>query len=213
MLRNVDDATGCVSCPVCRGDASELMAVCASCDTPHHPECWSFTGGCAVFACGGAEATHEPLALLADRLASAEPLILDDATPEPAAGAPGLRIARIPRPERRRESSAVVAVSWVYLGLSLGLAAPACGWLMGGFASGELDRVMKGLLAAGLTFALKSLGDQIAVGDPRGRRVHLAVCLAAALLSVSPLATWAIICLAAPFWTRRGRLHFGPCSG
>jgi hypothetical protein len=213
MLRDVDDAIGFVSCPVCRGGAGELMAVCASCDTPHHPECWSFTGGCAVFACGGTEAATEPTARLAERLASAEPLILDEATPEPAPGTPGLSILHAPRPQRRRESAAVVAVSWVYLGLSLALAVPSCGWLVGGLASGELDTLVKGVLAVALTLALKTLGDQIAIGDPRGRRVHLAACLVCALVSVSPLATGAIICLAAPFWTRRGRLHFGPCPG
>lgn len=41
-------------CPVCAEavDRSDC-ADCALCGAPHHPECWCYVGGCAVYACGG----------------------------------------------------------------------------------------------------------------------------------------------------------------
>lgn len=40
-------------CPVCAcsmSDGSELH-VCSICLTPHHKDCWEYTGGCAIFGC------------------------------------------------------------------------------------------------------------------------------------------------------------------
>jgi hypothetical protein len=42
-------ATG--SCEVCRHRLALPLAVCAGCCTPHHLECWRYTGGCATYAC------------------------------------------------------------------------------------------------------------------------------------------------------------------
>lgn len=39
-------------CPVCATDLEGEARLCDRCRTPHHPECWSYFGGCAVFACG-----------------------------------------------------------------------------------------------------------------------------------------------------------------
>lgn len=40
-------------CPVC-GEAREDAVVvgCATCQTLHHEDCWSYTGSCATFGCG-----------------------------------------------------------------------------------------------------------------------------------------------------------------
>lgn len=41
-------------CPVCRTQEVRRSIVwCARCLTPHHEDCWRYTGKCAVFACGG----------------------------------------------------------------------------------------------------------------------------------------------------------------
>jgi RING finger family protein len=40
------------SCPVC-GHTVEGGTPCPSCRTPHHDDCWKYSGGCAIFACGG----------------------------------------------------------------------------------------------------------------------------------------------------------------
>jgi hypothetical protein len=40
-------------CAVC-GDRIQIEPErCPRCDTPHHPECWRYQGGCAAFGCGG----------------------------------------------------------------------------------------------------------------------------------------------------------------
>ena len=33
------------------------LVSCRECGTPHHGDCWTYSGGCAVFACGGQHAT------------------------------------------------------------------------------------------------------------------------------------------------------------
>jgi hypothetical protein len=45
----VASATG--ACPVCGTAVEEGPGRCARCKTPHHPECWEYLGGCAVYAC------------------------------------------------------------------------------------------------------------------------------------------------------------------
>lgn len=57
-------------CPVCCGDLETELVYCARCHTPHHAECWDFTGRCAIYACsseqfagGGAAPSAEVLAI------------------------------------------------------------------------------------------------------------------------------------------------------
>lgn len=38
-------------CPVCGDPLREPLRRCAGCGTPHHGECWSYFGGCAIYAC------------------------------------------------------------------------------------------------------------------------------------------------------------------
>lgn len=38
-------------CPVCSTPIGSSRSVCDSCQTPHHPECWEYNEGCAVYAC------------------------------------------------------------------------------------------------------------------------------------------------------------------
>lgn len=49
-------------CPVC-GDAGagRPLCTCRRCETMHHAECWAYAGGCARYACGGAECRRERL--------------------------------------------------------------------------------------------------------------------------------------------------------
>jgi len=48
------DATA-VQCPVCGQDVdvadTAVVTVCPRCETPHHRDCWDYTGGCAIFGC------------------------------------------------------------------------------------------------------------------------------------------------------------------
>jgi len=42
------------NCPVCgQGFADETPVFCGRCNTPHHPDCFEFTGHCSVFGCDG----------------------------------------------------------------------------------------------------------------------------------------------------------------
>jgi peroxiredoxin len=42
-------------CNVCGCKILDVQAVdCPRCDTPHHPDCWQYNGGCAVYACNPA---------------------------------------------------------------------------------------------------------------------------------------------------------------
>ena len=40
------------ACPVC-GQVVVQGVTCPACRTPHHEDCWTYWGGCAVFACEG----------------------------------------------------------------------------------------------------------------------------------------------------------------
>ncbi|HEY3226225.1 MAG TPA: RING finger protein [Planctomycetota bacterium] len=42
------------NCPVCAGAVVERRVECRRCRTPHHRECWDYTGACSMFACGEA---------------------------------------------------------------------------------------------------------------------------------------------------------------
>lgn len=67
-------------CPVC-GDpvhASRDLA-CASCASPHHPDCWRFSGGCSRFGCG--DTVSRPLAEVLEEGASRGALVIDEGTP------------------------------------------------------------------------------------------------------------------------------------
>lgn len=193
---------GPISCPVCRAETGDTLAVCSTCETPHHPECWEFAGGCAVFACGQERArlttraqldvpAEAPLYLDAER----EPDVLEIVEPEPP-------------PLRHRESDAVMLVSWLYLAASLVLAIPTAGWLVHGLTSAHPVQLAKALACGGAAFGLKHLGDLLAIGDRRGRTAHLYACLSVAAVSVSPGVTSTLCLLSVPFWTRRGRQHF-----
>ena len=52
MTVTVDEAATCRVCG--EGIAAERVQ-CLRCGTPHHPECWEYTGGCSIFACQSKE--------------------------------------------------------------------------------------------------------------------------------------------------------------
>lgn len=39
------------ACPICRVAVGGDAAICSSCRTPSHRECWAYNGGCATYAC------------------------------------------------------------------------------------------------------------------------------------------------------------------
>ena len=40
------------NCPVCASELTVPVEICTRCHTPHHADCWRFTGYCALYACG-----------------------------------------------------------------------------------------------------------------------------------------------------------------
>ena len=46
--------SGPAICKVC-GEAivEDAVIVCASCNTPHHRDCWEYVGGCSIYGCSG----------------------------------------------------------------------------------------------------------------------------------------------------------------
>jgi hypothetical protein len=191
-------------CPVCRTNLGENVAVCSRCETPHHPDCWEFGGACAVFACGGAESA---IVSLQTRLqAHSETIILEGPFPdEPSI--PPVRICA----DRRllQDSQAVALMSWLYLGFSLVWAAPAMASLLLGLLSWNPLALIAGITLSMGALGLKSIGDLIAVGDPRGRLIHLALCGVLSVLLPSPESVLIVVLAALPFLTQRGVAHFG----
>jgi len=48
-----DPESGPPSCKVCGEPIEDGPVVfCATCNTPHHRECWEFTGACSIYGCG-----------------------------------------------------------------------------------------------------------------------------------------------------------------
>ncbi len=48
------------TCRVCGEGVSGASVVCARCGTPHHEDCWRYTGGCAIYACLGRQGRSLP---------------------------------------------------------------------------------------------------------------------------------------------------------
>jgi len=51
VLAAVESQVGS-ECPVC-GTAVDKGTNCPQCGTPHHDDCWKYSGGCAIFGCAG----------------------------------------------------------------------------------------------------------------------------------------------------------------
>lgn len=49
-----------VKCPICGDPIGQIRVECVACGTPQHPECWEYSGQCAVYACGCRECRHRP---------------------------------------------------------------------------------------------------------------------------------------------------------
>ena len=45
----IDDALCCVCCE----QLSQDVVFCVRCKTPHHRDCWEYSGGCSTYGCGG----------------------------------------------------------------------------------------------------------------------------------------------------------------
>jgi len=48
------------TCPVCADLLAGPMRTCPRCRTPHHPECWDYLPGCAIFGCADAPEVGPP---------------------------------------------------------------------------------------------------------------------------------------------------------
>lgn len=48
----VDEAAAAGQCLVCGTPMSSGVVLCSSCRTPHHEECWNWSGACSTFGCG-----------------------------------------------------------------------------------------------------------------------------------------------------------------
>jgi hypothetical protein len=46
------------TCQVCGEKLEGKVVYCASCSTPHHPDCWEYLDRCSVYACGGKRASE-----------------------------------------------------------------------------------------------------------------------------------------------------------
>ena len=57
VIQTVSEETG--RCPVCATELEGLVVHCATCDSPHHEDCWQYTGHCAIFGCNGHQTREE----------------------------------------------------------------------------------------------------------------------------------------------------------
>jgi hypothetical protein len=51
MLVLIEGAKNKANCPVCGCHCEDEAHICDRCHTPHHQECWDYSGGCAIFGC------------------------------------------------------------------------------------------------------------------------------------------------------------------
>jgi hypothetical protein len=158
-----------------------------------------------VFACGQNRARMVSTSALATLDQS--PLLLDDNLPEPSRNVttlPGPRGATV-----RRESLAVVFVSWIYLIISLMAAIPAAGYLLDGLTTGHSDPLICGIVLGLIAIGLKTVGDFLAIGDPKGRRFHIFLCILLGVTLFNLLPPILPVLLVGPFISSRGEAHFG----
>jgi hypothetical protein len=53
-------------CGVCGEGLASDIVVCSRCNTPHHQDCWQYSGGCATYGCGSRDCVLPGLAPLAE---------------------------------------------------------------------------------------------------------------------------------------------------
>jgi hypothetical protein len=46
-------ADGAVRCGICGCSLAGETTVCRTCETPFHPDCWRYNGGCSIYGCAG----------------------------------------------------------------------------------------------------------------------------------------------------------------
>lgn len=81
------DAGTCLVCG--EGLSARAVVYCGACETPHHPDCWSYNGRCAMFACGCVEAAPRPGATPAPRFDLDRPVPTNRPPPPPPAARSG----------------------------------------------------------------------------------------------------------------------------
>jgi hypothetical protein len=48
-----DEDAGPPICKVCGETINDDVIFCASCNTPHHRDCWEYVGACSIYGCNG----------------------------------------------------------------------------------------------------------------------------------------------------------------
>lgn len=91
-MRGAAQESSRAHCPVCCGDLELKIVYCARCSTPHHGECWQFTGLCAIYACASAQFTETQAG------PDDEVVIVDEALDPPSTPKPARRTATLPVP-------------------------------------------------------------------------------------------------------------------
>lgn len=56
-------------CGVCGDALAQDIVVCSRCNTPHHRDCWQYSGGCATYGCGSRDCVLPGPAPLAEEAA------------------------------------------------------------------------------------------------------------------------------------------------
>lgn len=90
-------STGEGNCLVCgEGFVNRPIVYCGACETPHHPDCWTWVGRCSMFACGCVDSSPRPGATKAPRF-NLEPTPPPRPMPSTSQGNPlsGLMIAAL----------------------------------------------------------------------------------------------------------------------
>lgn len=190
-LVNWTRSTGAL-CPVCRGPLEGPIDACSECETDHHPECFSFNGGCAVFGCGATrglrretgssvrtiiDVEHVEDALPGEAVEGASRCDPADPSPTPCAVSEQTPLVWIERPPPPRLSDPVMFVGVTYVIGAILLTIPALGCSVMGTGFARVDTLLVGLGLALLVKGLLKQADRILSGDPLGRRIHLIACL------------------------------------
>ncbi|HZN36760.1 MAG TPA: RING finger protein [Pirellulaceae bacterium] len=60
LAENREPDTAEAQCQVCGAGLTGDLVYCASCETPHHRDCWTYFGSCSTYACGEKRFTERP---------------------------------------------------------------------------------------------------------------------------------------------------------
>lgn len=133
--------TSSLGCSVCGDHLGPDGVACEICATPHHADCWEYTGGCSLYGCGGLESRP-----VSEMLDAEGQLVLAEARGAALPSVPGRAWLAI----RRRVGAAAPywprTVGYGFLGIAIGSACCTLLGLMGGGPGMYLTMVGAGAL-------------------------------------------------------------------